>query len=458
MGNKYEVNQEELPVKFSILNSVSWLKLMIAFSMVLATSPALSADWVIVHAGRLLAVPGEPLKEQQTVIVRDGRIVDIRPGYINADALKIDTSDSHAVYDLKNMFVLPGLIDGHVHITDELDENAKLRRVELSHPETALFSARNARIVLDAGFTSVRDLGGRGGDSVFALRDAVKKGYVPGPRIFAAGDVVSPTGGHGQRHGYRDDVFDVIKHTGICDGVADCRRVVRNQVRRSADQIKFVSTGGVLSETAAGTGQQFFDDEITAIIDTAHSLGRKVTAHAHNADGINAALKAGVDSIEHGTFIDKESLRLFRKTGAYLVPTILAGVTVSELAADENSHFSPEVRAKAREVGPNLIKAASKAHKAGVKIAFGTDSGVSSHGVNAREFDLLVQAGLKPIEAIITATVNGADNLGQSDNLGTLENGKFADMVAVYGDPTNDIRELMDIDFVMQGGIVYKSQ
>ncbi|MEM9531360.1 MAG: amidohydrolase family protein [Pseudomonadota bacterium] len=418
--------------------------------------PLVAADYVVVHAGKLLDVPGAPVKEEASVVVRDGLVVSVEKGFVTASALSAAQDDRVTIQDLSEYFVLPGLIDGHVHITDQLNAGAKLRRVELSHPATALFAANNARVTLLAGFTTVRDLGGRGGDAVFALRDAIKNGYVPGPRIFAAGDVISPTGGHGQRHGYRDDVFAVIKHTGVCDGADDCRRTVRNQIRRSADQIKYVSTGGVLSDTAAGTGQQFFDDEQNAIVQTAHSLGRRVTAHAHNADGINAALRAGVDSIEHGTFANAESIRLFKQTGAYLVPTILAGATVAEIARDADSFFAPAVRAKALRVGPQLIENVGLLHRNGVRIAFGTDSYVSQHGDNAREFSLLVEAGLTPLEAIVTATVHGADNLGKSDVLGTLEAGKYADLIAVSGDPTVNVEELRDVVFVMKQGVVYK--
>ena len=427
----------------------------LAISLTLAP-PVRAADYVIVHAGRLMNIPGEPVKQRHSVVIRDGVILSVESGFADPSSLGVSGTDTVTAHDLSEFFVLPGLIDGHVHITDELGERTKLQRVESSHPDTALFGARNARLTLNAGFTTVRDLGGRGGDSIFALRDAINKNYVPGPRIFAAGDVISPTGGHGQRHGYRDDVFDVINHSGVCDGVADCRRAVRDQVRRSADLIKFVSTGGVLSETEAGTGKQFFDDEIKAIIDTAHSLGRKVAAHAHDTDGIKAALRAGADSIEHGTFADKESFRLFKETGAYLIPTVLAGVTVSEIADDENSFFAPSVRAKAKRVGPQLIETVRIAHEAGVKIAFGTDSYVSNHGENAREFELLVRAGMTAVEAIKTATVNGADNLGKSDVLGTIEVGKLGDLVAVDGDPVENISELLDIDFVMKEGVVYK--
>ena len=413
-------------------------------------------DIVVVYAGRLMAVPGDSVKFKQSIIIRNGKIDAIKPGYIDASTIVDDPKDSLTLHDLKDTFVMPGLIDGHVHVTDELGPKTKLAIVERSDADTAMFGIRNAQLMLDAGFTTIRDLGARGDDAIFALRDAINMGFIDGPRIFAAGHTISPTGGHGQRHGYRDEVFDVIKYSSICDGVADCRRAVREQVRRSADQIKLVATGGVLSETAAGTGQQFFDDELKAIIDTSHALGRKVTAHAHGTDGINAALRAGVDSIEHATFADKESFRLFRQTGAYLVPTLLAGVSVTEISNDSNSFFPASVRHKALQVGPRMIENVRRAHKAGVKIAFGTDSYVSNHGLNAREFELLVAAGLTPLEAIKTATVNGADNLGKSELLGSLEVGKYADLIAVDEDPTVNISALRNVDFVMKEGKVFK--
>ncbi|MGY8896942.1 MAG: amidohydrolase family protein [Paraglaciecola sp.] len=431
---------------------------LMAVGMAFVSSASFGAQYIIVHAGHLMAVPGEKVATKQSIVIRDDKVLKVHSGYIDRDALTISQEDSVQVIDLKDKYVLPGLIDGHVHITDQLDSKNKLRRVEYSDPDTALFGAYNAKVMLDAGFTTVRDLGGRGGDAVFALRDAINNGFVEGPRIFAAGFVISPTGGHGQRIGYRDEVFKVVNHSGVCDGVDDCRRVVRDQVRRTADQIKFVATGGVLSEVAAGTGQQFFNDEIQAIVDTAHSLGRKVTAHAHNADGINAALRAGVDSIEHGTFANEESLTLFEETGAYLIPTLLAGATVSEIAMSKHSFFAPSVNEKALKVGPKLIETLSVAHERGIKIAFGTDSYVSKHGINAREFQLLVEAGLTPVEAIQTATVFGADNLGKSDELGTIESGKFADIIALDRDPSTDISALMQVGFVMKEGRVFKSK
>jgi imidazolonepropionase-like amidohydrolase len=362
------------------------------------------------------------------------------------------------VHDLKGMFVMPGFIDGHVHILGENNPRARLQRVEMSEADSAIAGAGFARKTLMAGFTTVRDVGAGSSDAIFALRDGIAHGDVVGPRIFASGATVSVTGGHGDgTQGYRDDVAELLQSSAVCDGAPECRHAVREQVRRGADHIKLTATGGVLSNTAAGLEQQFFNDELTAIIDTSHAMGRKVTAHAHGVNGINAALKAGIDSIEHGTYLDDESIRLFKKSGAYLVPTLLAGATVVEWAKDPNTFLLPPQRDKALKVGPTMHDMAGKAHRGGVKIAFGTDSGVSAHGDNAKEFGLLVAAGLTPMDAIKTATVNGADNLGKSDTIGAIEPGKYADIVAVDGDPLANIDALLDVDFVMKEGVVYKA-
>ena len=420
----------------------------------LASFDVAAADIAVIHAGRLLAVPGGAVASEQTVVIRDGVIEAVTSGYV--DASNVGPDDTVVIHDLKDYFVLPGLIDSHVHLTGELGPRSKISVVENSDADTVMIAAANAKKNLIAGFTTVRDVGARGEDAIFALRDGVERGDVIGPRIFASGHTITPTGGHGQRHGYRNDVFEVIKSSSVCDGVAECRKAVREQVRRTANHIKLVSTGGVLSETAAGTGQQFFDDELKAIMDTAHALGRKVTAHAHGADGVNAALRAGVDSIEHGTFSNAESFRLFKHNDAYLVPTILAGVTVAELADDPDSFLAPPVREKAKRVGPQMLDMVRRAHAAGVKIAFGTDTGVSKHGDNAREFSLLVEAGMTPMEAIRSATIVAAQHLGRYDNFGSIETGKFADIVAVDGDPLADVSELEDVDFVMKDGVAYK--
>lgn len=420
-------------------------------------TPAVATDIAVIHAGRLLAVPGEAPRAEQTIVIRDGRIERVAAGYLDASAIGAADTDELAVHDLKEHFVLPGLIDSHVHILGENNPMQRLQAVEMSDADDAIAGAGFARKTLMAGFTTVRDVGAGGGDAIFALRDGIAKGDVAGPRIFASGATISVTGGHGDgTQGYRDDVAELFRSPATCNGAGDCRRAVREQVRRGADHIKLTATGGVLSNTAAGLEQQFFTDELAAIVEAAHSMGRKVTAHAHGAGGVNAALRAGADSIEHGTYLDGDSVKLFRKTGAYLVPTLLAGATVVEWAQDPDSFLLPPQREKALQVGPTMHEMARKAREGGVRIAFGTDTGVSKHGENAREFPLLVAAGFTPAEAIRTATVNAADHLGKSELLGTIAPGKYADIIATDGDPTADVDELLDVDFVMKNGVVYK--
>ncbi len=427
-----------------------------AFLSLYVHASAQAEEVAIVYAGKLLAIPGESFLEEKTVIIKDGIIDSVIDGYASPKKLKIKKQDSVTIVDLKDKFVLPGLIDTHVHMTDELGPRTKLGIVERSDADTAMVGAHHARITLQSGFTTVRDLNGRGLDAVFALKKAINKNYIPGPRMYVAGHIISPTGGHGQRSGYSDQVFGVLQTTGVCDGVAKCRQVVREQIRRGADQIKLVATGGVLTDSDSGTGQQFFDDELRAIVETSHALGRKVTAHAHDASGINAALRAGVDSIEHGTFANEESYELFRENGAYLVPTILAGATVTEMANSEKPFFAPSIIKKALEIGPYLIETTRKAHEAGVEIVFGTDSYVSKHGQNAREFELLVEAGLTSSEAIQAATTIAAKHMGIEDKVGSVEVGKYGDLIAVDSDPIEDVSQLLDIDFVMKDGVVYK--
>jgi len=433
------------------------MKTKIAAILAFVAAPALAADIAIIHAGKLIAVPGAPVLPAQTIVIRDGRIAAVLPGYVDGAAAGVAKIDDVATYDLKEYFVLPGLIDAHVHLTSENNPQQRLQAVEMSDADDAIAGAGFARTTLEAGFTTVRDVGAGPGDAIFALRDGVRRGDIAGPRIFASGATISVTGGHGDgTQGYRDDVAHLLHSPAVCDGPADCRRAVREQVRRGADHIKLTATGGVLSNTAAGLEQQFLPDELAAIVDSAHLMGRKVTAHAHGLNGVNAALNAGVDSIEHGTYLDDESVRLFKKTGAYLVPTLLAGATVSAWADDPGSFLLPPQRAKAREAGPRMLDMARRAHRGGVKIAFGTDSGVSRHGDNAKEFLLLVDAGLTPTQAMRSATIDAAAHLGQSANLGTIEQGKFGDIIAVRGDPTADIAELLDIDFVMKEGVAFK--
>jgi imidazolonepropionase-like amidohydrolase len=426
----------------------------VLLAAILLAPPAAAAEWTVVHAGRLLAVPGRAPEAERTVVVRDGRVVEVRSGFAAAGEVGAAEGDTIEVIDLSRHFVLPGLIDAHVHITGELGPEQKLLEVTRSDPAATLHSLPFLRRTLDAGFTTVRDVGGPP-EVVFALRDAQAAGIIAGPRIVAAGSSLAATGGHGDAHGFREEILALFADSSICDGAADCRRAVRAQVKRGADVIKVTATGGVLSETAAGTGQQMFADELEAIVATAHGLGRKVAAHAHGTDGINAALRAGVDSIEHGTYSDDESFGLYKEHGAWLVPTLLAGATVLELA--QNADFmAPAVREKALRVGREMKDTVRRAHEAGVPIAFGTDSGVSRHGDNGRELVLLVQSGLSPMEAIETATVAAARLLGE-DDLGTLEPGKRADLIAVSGDPLADVAALLDVAAVVQDGRLLKA-
>ena len=406
------------------------------------------APLTVIHAGQLLAVPGEEPASQQSILVRNGRIESVQAGYI--------TPDGAEIIDLSDQFVLPGLIDSHVHLQGELSPSGRLDTVTLSSADNALDAARHARTTLMAGFTSAQEVGGQLEASI-ALRNAIRDGDVIGPRLRVSGPAVTPTGGHGDINGYSTEVMDLLSSRAACNGPADCRRAVRELVRAGVDVIKITATGGVLSNTAAGVEQQFFDDELEAIVEAARMMGRRVTAHAHGESSIDSFLEAGGASIEHGTYLDRDSIRLFRRNGAYLVPTVLAGVTVSEIA-ETADWMTPPIRAKSRMVGPQMLAMARRAHEGGVMIAFGTDSGVSRHGLNAREFQLLVEAGMTEMEAIVTATVNAADHIEMADDIGTIEAGKFADIIAVDGNPLEDISELMDVDFVMQGGRVHKNQ
>ncbi len=427
----------------------------LALTAALLCAPAALADTVL-HCGRLLAVPGEAAMSEATVHVRDGEIVAVLQGYRSAETI----AEGAETVDLRDRFVMPGLIDCHTHITHEMSKGGRLRdAVVKSDADAAIQATVYARRTLMAGFTTIRNVGS-GSDIAFALRDAINAGTVAGPRILAAGRSITPTGGHGDgTHGFREDLFAIPgAYQGIADGPDECRKAVRAQVKRGADLIKITATGGVLSKTNAGTGQQFFDDELRAIVETAHSLGRKVAAHAHGVEGINAALRAGVDSIEHGSFLNEESVSLFKESGAYVVPTLMAGETVAKIAEDDPDYFVPAVREKALAVGPEMLKHFRNAVRGGVNIAFGTDSGVSKHGDNAREFELMVEAGMTPAAAIKAATINAADLCGLSKTVGTIETGKAADIVAVEGDPLDDISAMWDVVFVMKGGEVHRAE
>ena len=419
------------------------LALTLAARLALASPPGPS----YIHAGRLLADPASGrVLERMTIVVDAGRVVALHEGFVGPPEQSVD---------LSRRFVLPGLIDSHVHLGHENGPDDKLLRTVRSAADLAINGVQFARRTLEAGFTTVADLGAEN-EAIFALRDGIAAGKLPGPRILAAGNVLSPHGGEGDLFGYRAEVTHALQRPNLCSGADDCRRLVRQQVQRGADLIKIVATGAVLSDADAGVDQQFTDAELQAIVGTAHALGRRVTAHAHGTAGVDAFLRAGGDAIEHGTWLDEGSVVLFKQRGAWLVPTLLAGETVAGWAADPDSFLSPAAKAKAASVGPAMLAMARRAHAAGVPIAFGTDSGVSRHGDNAREFALLVAAGLTPLEAIRTATVNAAAHLGLADQVGRLAPGMDADLIAVDGDPLQDVSALRQVRFVMSAGVIHK--
>ena len=421
---------------------------------VTAQAQAQAGPVTLVQAGRLLDRPGQAPRGPSTVVVRDGRLVEIRDGFLDAAAFPGAT-----VIDQRDRFVLPGLIDSHVHLVSDLGGQAGfLSGVTENLPTHAYRAAENAQKTLMAGFTTVRNLGDEGGVTL-ALADETAAHRLPGPRIIDSGNSISTTSGHMDgRLGFNDDFRETIPHDNVCNGVESCREAVRLQVGRGVRVIKIATTGGVNSRIGAGLGAQMFEDEAQALIETAHLYGLKVAVHAHGADGVNMALRLGADSIEHGTIFDDETLRLFRQSGAYYVPTLsTVNGYLERLAADPNA-YPPEVMPKIQWRISITGQSLRRAVPAGVRIAFGTDAGVSKHGRNADEFALMVANGMTPMTAIEAATVNAADLLGLSAEIGTLEAGKRADIIAVDGDPLTDVSVLTSMDFVMRDGRVYRDE
>ena len=352
---------------------------------------------------------------------------------------------------------MPGLMDMHTHLMMQHHKKVYSDKFFMNESDFALRSTVYAKRTLMAGFTTVRDLGDNGINSV-SLRKAIDEGWIVGPRIFTAGKSLATTGGHadptnGQKGIFKQDAGPIL---GVVNGVADARKAVRQRYKDGADLIKLTATGGVLSLAASGQNPQFTKEELEMIVQIAKDYEMTVAVHAHGAEGMKRAVLAGVDSIEHGTFMTPEIMRLMKERGTYLVPTISAGIWVGE-KAEEEDYFPAVVRPKAREIGPVILKTFARAYKAGVPIAFGTDSGVSPHGDNAREFELMVVGGMTPMEAIQSATVQAAKLLKIDDRLGTIEQGMVADIVAVKGDPLDDIKIMRDIRFVMKNGVVYKT-
>jgi imidazolonepropionase-like amidohydrolase len=417
--------------------------------LALVASGAARAEITLIHAGELLAVAGERPRSAQTVVIEDGRISEVRSGYAEASAF----GDDVRVVDLRNAFVLPGLMDMHVHLQGQLGPENDRDTLKMPPQLVQMRSIHYAMNTLRAGFTTVRDVGSSP-QEMYALRDAIERGWVDGPRIIAAG-LVGITGGHADVSGAQPELMELWTSENVCDGPYDCRRATRNAIKYGADLIKITATGGVMTERATGTGQQMEPDEIREVVQAARRMGRKVACHAHQEDGIIAALEAGVDSIEHGSYVGPEAIRLFKETGAYLVPTLLAGKTVAAVAA-EADYMPDAVKEKAIRVGTDMVGNFAKVHAAGVNIAYGTDSGISAHGTNAEEAVLMVESGMSEMDVLVAATINAADLIDMSEELGTIEPGKHADIIAVDASPLENIDELLDVDFVMKGGKVYK--
>ena len=424
---------------------MTYRPVLVMLAALLFFADAAAADVTLVHAGHLLAVPGKEPASEMTIIIEDDRITGIQEGFVEADGA--------TVIDLRDKFVLPGLMDMHVHLQGQLGPNNDSDRLKMSDQLMQMRSIHYAMNTLKAGFTTVRDVGSSS-QEMYAMRDAINNGWIDGPRIIAAGGV-GITGGHADISGVSPELMEFYTSENVCNGPYDCRRAARNVIKYGADLIKITSTGGVMTQRATGTGQQMEMDELREVVRAAERMGRKVAAHAHHEDGIVAALEAGVASIEHGTYTGPRAIKLFKDTGAYLVPTLLAGKTVATLAV-EVDFMAPEVKKKAIRVGNDMAGNFEKAHKAGVNVAYGTDSGISPHGTNAQEALLMVEAGMSEMDVIIAATVNAADLIDMSDSIGTLETGKFADLIAVDSSPLQNIEELLDVDFVMKGGKVYK--
>ncbi len=407
---------------------------------------AAQSNVVAIRAGKVLDVHSGRYLENQMIWIEGGRIHQIG----SAAEIERQLPKGTPVIDLSHSTVLPGLIDCHTHLTMS-PYLLGPRGLHTSVPRSALLGARNARVTLEAGFTTVRNVGAEGYSDI-ALRDAINAGDVPGPRMLVSGPSLTITGGHGDEN-FLAPQFNATGD-GVADGVDAVTRKVRENIKFGADLIKVLATGGVLSEGDNPVLEQYSPEELKAIVDTAHGLGRKVAAHAHGALGIKNSILAGVDSIEHGSYIDEEGIQLMKQHGTYLVPTLFLGdwflENSSKLGVTEN------VLEKAKMVMPAARQNISRAFHEGVKVAFGTDAAVYPHGLNAHEFAVMVKLGLTPLQSIQAATLNAADLLGWSDRVGSLEPGKYADIIAVDGDPLADVTVLENVRFVMKGGEVVR--
>jgi imidazolonepropionase-like amidohydrolase len=419
---------------------------IILVSALLSQTGLAEQTWV--RCGGLVDVVDGRTLGAHTIVVEDDRFVDLLSGHPQAD-------DGARVVDLGELICLPGLMDMHTHLSSEFSPQAYINRFVHNEADLALRGANFARITLEAGFTTVRDLGDSFNVTV-ALREAITAGLVPGPRIFTAAKSLATTGGHADpTNSWRQDLMgDPGPRDGVINGIEDARKAVRQRYKDGADLIKITATGGVLSVARSGQNPQFTDDELAEIVRIAADYDMHVAAHAHGTEGIRRAVLAGVYSIEHGTYLDDETIALMVERRTWYVPTISAGQFVADKAAIDG-YFPPVVAAKAAEIGPLIQGTFGRAHAAGVRIAFGTDCGVCPHGSNAREFRLMVDAGMSSADALRTATVRAAELLGQADRLGQVRAGYVADLIAIEGDPLDDVDRLSDVRFVMRDGMIF---
>lgn len=403
----------------------------------------------VIWCGTLIDGVSDTPQKNKTIIVTGNKITAVQDGFAKA-------SPSDALIDLSKKTVTPGWIDAHVHLSHETSPNSYLERFQLNEADYAFRSAVHAEKTLMAGFTTVRDAGGT---VTLSLKKAINQGLTIGPRIFAAGTPIGTTGSHGDpTNGMRQDLMgDPGPVQGVANGVDEVIKAVRQRYKEGSDVIKIMATGGVLDISSSGSAPQFTQEEMNAIISTAHDYGLKVMAHAHGAEGIKRAIRAGITSIEHGTLMDDECIQMFKQTGTWYVPTIIAGKSVADSAKAHPAYYPPMVAKKALEIGPKLQTAMGKAYKAGVKIAFGTDAGVYQHGKNWLEFTYMIEAGMPAMEAIKAATIHAAELIGIEDQAGSIQVGKIADVVAVDGDPLQDPMAFGQVSFVMKDGIVYKN-
>jgi imidazolonepropionase-like amidohydrolase len=426
------------------MKKVWGLAVVAAMLWAVPSAVAQTPKQIVIHAGHVLDVKSGKMLADQTLVIENGKIVSVGPAGAKAasDVLRID---------LPNATILPGLIDAHTHLT--MNPSFGYETLAISVPREALIGAKNARLTLLAGFTTVRNVGASGFSDV-ALRDAINDGDVTGPRILASGPALGITGGHCDNNMLPFEYH--VTDDGVADGIAAVQHKVRENIKYGADVIKICATGGVLSLGDNPQASQYTLEEMKAIVADAHRLGRKVAAHAHGAEGIRWASEAGVDSIEHGSYIDDAAIAMMKEHGTYLVPTLYLGDWMLDNAG--LTHLPAPLLAKAQVIVPVARKNIAHAFASGVKVAFGTDAAVYPHGMNAHEFAVMVKLGLTPLQAIQAATVNAADLLGWSGKVGTLEPGAWADIVAVDGDPLKDVTALEKVKFVMKGGEVVKNE